>query len=168
MSRSTCRDHCWMCKRYRLSNCKYTWQNTLVLYMHSLLIELWAVWYFYWVCCSWALSTLSIGKSSCTLHAAWNIHVLYPWQPGAVLEDSGLSLNLRTREEKKEAEVYHHVLTVSSPQLQDTQNQARSFTWPGYGIIIYTGSKVISWAEKVIAFHWKFTTGNADICCKFC
>lgn len=95
--------------------------KTLSLYMHRLLIELLAVWCFYWVCCSWALS---ICKSYCTLHAVWNIHVLYPWQTGAVVEDTGLSVNLRSSEEQKEAEVYHRVMTVSSPQLQDTQNQA--------------------------------------------
>ncbi|XP_016395161.1 protein TALPID3 [Sinocyclocheilus rhinocerous] len=43
---------------------------------------------------------------------------------GAVVEDTGLSVNLRSSEEQKEDEVYHHVMTVSSSQLQDTQNQA--------------------------------------------
>ncbi len=40
--------------------------------------------------------------------------------------------DLRSSEEQKEAEVYHHVMTVSSPQLQDTQNQASAVTliWP--------------------------------------
>ncbi|XP_039529473.1 protein TALPID3 isoform X2 [Pimephales promelas] len=40
---------------------------------------------------------------------------------GAVVEDSGLSVNARSSEEQKEAEVYH-VMTVSSPQLQDTEH----------------------------------------------
>uniref|UniRef100_A0A673J6E0 Protein TALPID3-like n=1 Tax=Sinocyclocheilus rhinocerous TaxID=307959 RepID=A0A673J6E0_9TELE len=43
---------------------------------------------------------------------------------GAVVEDCGLSVNLRSLEKQKEAEVYHHVVTVSSPHPQDTQNQA--------------------------------------------
>ncbi|XP_016342758.1 protein TALPID3-like [Sinocyclocheilus anshuiensis] len=43
---------------------------------------------------------------------------------GAVVEDSGLSVNLRSLEKQKEAEVYHHVVTVSSPHPQDTQNQS--------------------------------------------
>uniref|UniRef100_A0A671MFJ3 Protein TALPID3 n=1 Tax=Sinocyclocheilus anshuiensis TaxID=1608454 RepID=A0A671MFJ3_9TELE len=33
---------------------------------------------------------------------------------GAVVEDTGLSVNLRSSEEQKEDEVYHHVMTVSS------------------------------------------------------
>ncbi|XP_051723257.1 protein TALPID3 isoform X2 [Ctenopharyngodon idella] len=40
---------------------------------------------------------------------------------GAVVENSGLSVNLRSSEEQKEAEVYH-VMTVSSPQ--DTEHQS--------------------------------------------
>ncbi|XP_077095079.1 protein TALPID3 isoform X6 [Siphateles boraxobius] len=40
---------------------------------------------------------------------------------GAVVENSGLSVNLWSSEEQKEAEVYH-VMTVSSPQLQDTEH----------------------------------------------
>ncbi|KAK7152680.1 hypothetical protein R3I93_010790 [Phoxinus phoxinus] len=40
---------------------------------------------------------------------------------GAVVENSGLPVKLRSAEEQKEAEVYH-VMTVSSPQLQDTQH----------------------------------------------
>ncbi|XP_016390422.1 protein TALPID3-like [Sinocyclocheilus rhinocerous] len=43
---------------------------------------------------------------------------------GAVVEDCGLSVNLRSLEKQKEAEVYHHVVTVSSPHPQDTQNQS--------------------------------------------
>ncbi|XP_026142255.1 protein TALPID3 isoform X1 [Carassius auratus] len=43
---------------------------------------------------------------------------------GAVVEDTGRSVNLRSSEEQKDAEVYHHVTTVSSAQLQDTQNQS--------------------------------------------
>uniref|UniRef100_A0A8C1GJB4 Si:ch211-185a18.2 n=1 Tax=Cyprinus carpio TaxID=7962 RepID=A0A8C1GJB4_CYPCA len=43
---------------------------------------------------------------------------------GAVVDDTGLSVNLRSSEEQKEAEVYHHVMTVSSSQQQDTQHQA--------------------------------------------
>uniref|UniRef100_A0A8C2DXP1 Si:ch211-185a18.2 n=1 Tax=Cyprinus carpio TaxID=7962 RepID=A0A8C2DXP1_CYPCA len=43
---------------------------------------------------------------------------------GAVVEDSGLSVNLGSLEEQKEAEVYHRVVTVSSLHPQDTQNQS--------------------------------------------
>ncbi|XP_042599200.1 protein TALPID3 isoform X3 [Cyprinus carpio] len=43
---------------------------------------------------------------------------------GAVVDDTGLSVNLRSSEEQKEAEVYHHVMTVSSSQPQDTQHQS--------------------------------------------
>lgn len=96
----------------------------LTVKMPALMIELWPVWYFNWVCCFGALSTDM--KSYCTLHAVGNIHMLYPWQPGAVDENSGLSVNLRPSEEQKEAEVYH-VMTVSSPQ--DTEHQASSLTW---------------------------------------
>ncbi|XP_042629560.1 protein TALPID3-like isoform X1 [Cyprinus carpio] len=42
----------------------------------------------------------------------------------AVVEDSGLSVNLGSLEEQKEAEVYHRVVTVSSLHPQDTQNQS--------------------------------------------
>ncbi|XP_043118591.1 protein TALPID3 [Puntigrus tetrazona] len=41
---------------------------------------------------------------------------------GAVVEDTGLSVNLGSSEERKEAEVHHHVMTVSSPQ--DAQNHS--------------------------------------------
>lgn len=99
-------------------------KDSVPVNMHGLMIELWPVWYFYWVCCSWVLSTDI--RSYCTLHAVWNIHMLYPWQPGAVVENSGLSVNLRSSEEQKEAEVYH-VMTVSSPQ--DTEHQASTLTW---------------------------------------
>ncbi|XP_042629561.1 uncharacterized protein LOC109102541 isoform X2 [Cyprinus carpio] len=43
----------------------------------------------------------------------------------AVVEDSGLSVNLGSLEEQKEAEVYHRVVTVSSLHPQDTQNQKK-------------------------------------------
>ncbi|XP_067312012.1 protein TALPID3 isoform X2 [Pseudorasbora parva] len=42
---------------------------------------------------------------------------------GTVVENSGLSVNLMPSEEQKEAEVYH-VMTVSTPQLQDTEHQS--------------------------------------------
>uniref|UniRef100_A0A8C0YS18 Si:ch211-185a18.2 n=1 Tax=Cyprinus carpio carpio TaxID=630221 RepID=A0A8C0YS18_CYPCA len=40
---------------------------------------------------------------------------------GAVVDDTGLSVNLRSSEEQKEAEVYHHVMTVSSSHSQAAQ-----------------------------------------------
>uniref|UniRef100_A0A8C2CUA6 Si:ch211-185a18.2 n=1 Tax=Cyprinus carpio TaxID=7962 RepID=A0A8C2CUA6_CYPCA len=49
---------------------------------------------------------------------------------GAVVDDTGLSVNLRSSEEQKEAEVYHHVMTVSSSQPQDTQHQASATLLP--------------------------------------
>jgi len=90
--------------------------------MHGLMIELWSVWYFieFVVLRRWA---------QISNHAVWDIHMLYPWQPGAVVEDSGLSVNARSSEEQKEAEVYH-VMTVSSPQLQDTEHLASTATEP--------------------------------------
>lgn len=105
----------------------YVYMTETPVNMHGLMIELWSLWYFYWVCCSWALSTDII--SYCTLRAVWDIDMLYPWQPGAVVENSGLSVNLRSSEEQKEAEVYH-VMTVSSPQLQDTEHLASTATEP--------------------------------------
>lgn len=122
----------------------YLTKTLVPVNLRGLMIELWPVWYFYWVCCSWALSTDI--TSYCTLHADCNIHMLYPWQPGAVVENSGLSVNLRSSEEQKEAEVYH-VMTVSSPQ--DTENQASTLTWhrqslsDTFLLILKTGSTTI-------------------------
>lgn len=42
----------------------YVYMTKTPVNMHGLMIELWSLWYFYWVCCSWALSTDI--KSYCT------------------------------------------------------------------------------------------------------
>lgn len=117
-----------------------------------------------------------ICKSYCTLHAVWNINMLYPWQTGAVVEDTGLPVNLRSSEEQKEAEVYHHVMTVSSPQLQDTQNQASTLIWIKQSLNFffkkqewYISAYIINrkhTKEDGATFHSKVTIDTTDICYK--